>query len=555
MKVAHMLKRIFIPILILSVFVLGLIPTSSVEAAALSYNDVTRFDDTPQPFALPTAISSDLPCNPEAVHGLFFYRTECPHCQETLDQVIYPLESELGADLDIRLVNIDYAGNYELFIQFQEYFHTAAGDRAIPTLIIGEHIIIGEDAIRAEIDPLVQDGIAAGGIAWTALEGFDPSTIITSTSTDAAGEICSLDSDSCEVGTPIYAAYFYQTGCQECSMVEADLAYLRSQYPQLIVESFNIFDSAALGEWMAARVERDDFHTPAVFIGNQAWIGEQEITPAALSTALDCFKAEGSPRFWDAYDESQGNQNIVERFRSMSWLTVVLAGLVDGLNPCAFATLIFFVSYLSLSGRKGKEILLVGFTFTLGVFLAYLLVGLGLYRILDLLGNWLNILGKVIYAITAVLCLVFSILSFSDYLKTRKGSLEDMSLKLPEKLRARINQTIRKGRNIQAYAWGAFGTGLVVSLLELACTGQVYLPTIIFVSSVPELHVRALSYLLLYNLMFILPLIVIFVLVYFGTSSKQLTTFIQKRGSGIKLALAILFLVLAIWLGWSVLMK
>jgi len=228
MKVAHMLKRIFIPILILSVFVLGLIPTSSVEAAALSYNDVTRFDDTPQPFALPTTISSDLPCNPEAVHGLFFYRTECPHCQETLDQVIYPLESELGADLDIRLVNIDYAGNYELFIQFQEYFHTAAGDRAIPTLIIGEHIIIGEDAIRAEIDPLVQDGIAAGGIAWTALEGFDPSTIITSTSTDAAGEICSLDSDSCEVGTPIYAAYFYQTGCQECSMVEADLAYLRS---------------------------------------------------------------------------------------------------------------------------------------------------------------------------------------------------------------------------------------------------------------------------------------------------------------------------------------
>lgn len=338
-------------------------------------------------------------------------------------------------------------------------------------------------------------------------------------------------------------------------MVEADLAYLRSQYPQLIVESFNVFDNAALGEWMIDRVGRADFHTPAVFIGNQAWIGEQEITPATLSAALDCFKAEGSPRFWDAYDESQGNQNIIERFRSMSWLTVVLAGLVDGLNPCAFATLIFFVSYLSLSGRKGKEILLVGFTFTLGVFMAYLLVGLGMYRILDLLGNWLNILGKVIYGITAVLCLVFSILSFSDYLKTRHGNLGDMSLKLPEKLRNRINQTIRKGRNIRAYALGAFGTGLVVSLLELACTGQVYLPTIIFVSSVPELHVRALSFLVLYNLMFILPLIVIFVLVYFGTSSKQLTTFIQKRGSGIKLALAILFLVLAIWLGWSVLMK
>jgi hypothetical protein len=52
--------------------------------------------------------------------------------------------------------------------------------------------------------------------------------------------------------------------------------------------------------------------------------------------------------------------------------------------------------------------------------------------------------------------------------------------------------------------------------------------------------------------MFIIPLIVIFVLVFFGTSSKQLTGFIQKQGSGIKLAMSIIFLILGIWLGWSV---
>jgi cytochrome c biogenesis protein CcdA len=61
----------------------------------------------------------------------------------------------------------------------------------------------------------------------------------------------------------------------------------------------------------------------------------------------------------------------------MGWLAVVLAGLVDGLNPCAFATIIFFVSYLSLSGKKGKEILITGASFTVGVFIAYLLVVLG----------------------------------------------------------------------------------------------------------------------------------------------------------------------------------
>jgi len=547
-----MQKRILIPILILMPFLMGFLPSSSVNMQSVSALDVS-FDDPPDPIVLPTAISPELPCNPEAVHAVYFYRTDCPHCNTTLDEVIYPLEAELGADLDIRLANIDYAVNYELFIQFQEYFNISADERGIPTLVVGETILIGEDAIRTDVRSLALNGIEAGGIEWTAVEGFDPSTIMTEGAIGADDQLCTLDSDTCEVGTPIYAAYFYQTGCQECSMVEADLAYLQSKYPQLVVESYNIFDSAGLAEWMAARVGREeDLHTPAIFIGNQSWIGEEEIAPEEISTALDCFKAEGSPRFWEAYDESQGSQNIIERFRSMSWLTVVLAGLVDGLNPCAFATLIFFVSYLSLSGRKGKEILLVGFTFTLGVFTAYLLIGLGLYRILDLLGNWLNILGKIIYGITALVCLIFGILNFIDYLKTRKGDLGDMSLKLPDKLRLRINETIRKGKNVEAYAFGAFVTGLVVSLLELACTGQVYLPTIIFVSSVPELRLRSFSYLLLYNVMFIVPLVVIFILVYFGTSSKQLTTFIQEKGSGIKLAMSILFIILGIWLASSI---
>jgi cytochrome c biogenesis protein CcdA len=69
---------------------------------------------------------------------------------------------------------------------------------------------------------------------------------------------------------------------------------------------------------------------------------------------------------------------------------------------------------------------------------------------------------------------------------------------------------------------------------------------------VPELKVQSFFFLILYNLMFILPLIVIFVLVYFGTSSTQLTDFIQRKGSAIKLAMSVLFITLGAWLAWSV---
>ena len=52
--------------------------------------------------------------------------------------------------------------------------------------------------------------------------------------------------------------------------------------------------------------------------------------------------------------------------------------------------IIFFVSYLTLSGHKGKQILLTGASFTVGVFLAYLLVGLGFYKVLDLISEYMN---------------------------------------------------------------------------------------------------------------------------------------------------------------------
>ncbi len=256
----------------------------------------------------------------------------------------------------------------------------------------------------------------------------------------------------------------------------------------------------------------------------------------------------GSDAYWLNYDPEQGQQSVIDRFKNMGWLAVVAAGLIDGINPCAFATLIFFVSYLTLSGRKGKEVLLVGGSFTIGVFLAYLAVGLGLYQILDLVGGTLDIIAKVVYGLTGVFCLVLAVLSFLDYRKAKKGEIEDMLLNLPEPLRKRINATIRKGRSAANYIVGAFIAGVLVSLLELACTGQVYLPTIIFVSSIPELRLQALLYLVLYNLLFILPLVIIFVFVYYGTTSKDLTKFLQERAALVKLLMGVVFIALGSWL-------
>lgn len=509
-------------------------------------------DPTPIPIGPGIIQPGTLPCNPSQVHGLYFYSVDCPHCMVVLNDLLLPMQNELGTKLHIRLVEIDYAENYELLIRAEDHFSVWPEERAIPVLIIDGQVLIGEDAIKENLRDIIEQGILSGGIPWPDIPDFDPAAIISEENANANAEMCTIDSgDTCETGAPIYAAYFFETGCDSCSRVEADLAYLRSKYPQLIVEKFNVYNSPALGLWLANRAGREDFHSPSVFIGSEAWIGEREITPDTIETALQCYAQEGSPKVWEAFNEEQGKANIIDQFRNMSWLTVVLAGLVDGLNPCAFATLIFFVSYLTISGRKEREVIIVGVSFTLGVFIAYLVIGLGFYKVLDLIGNILNVVARWVYVFTALLCIALAVFSFMDVAKARKGELEDMSLNLPKGLRKRINAVIRKGRGTNRYVIGAFATGLVISLLELACTGQVYLPTIIFVSSMPELRLRAIFYLVIYNLLFILPLVVVFILAYFGTTSEDLTRFLRKHAAAVKIGLGILFFALGLWLLFS----
>jgi len=483
------------------------------------------------------------------VQGYYFYADDCPHCITILDELILPTAEDFGSMLDIRLLEISNPYYYETMLLVESYFEVASAERSIPTLVIGNEILIGESEIRERFIPLVTRGIETGGLPLPTITGVDPETL---TSVDPntpvnIDETCETD-EGCTVDAPIYVAYFYQTGCKECSRVEVDLNYLKSQYPQMQVVEFNIYEHADLATWMVERLDYSgDFNPPALFIGEEVLMADA-ILPDRIIDILEEYSETGAEPVWLNFDPEEGQRSIIERFRNMGWLAVVAAGLVDGINPCAFATLIFFVSYLTLSGRRGNEVLKVGGAFTLGVFLAYLAVGMGLYRIIEMVGSTLDVIARIVYIITGIFCVVLAGFSFMDYKKAKQGEVGDMLLKLPEPLRKRINTTIRKGRSSRNYVLGAFGAGILISFLELACTGQVYLPTIIFVSSIPDLRLQAIFYLVLYNLLFILPLIVIFVLVYYGTTSKDLTRFLQEKAAAVKFSMGIVFVALGGWL-------
>jgi hypothetical protein len=123
-----------------------------------------------------------------------------------------------------------------------------------------------------------------------------------------------------------------------------------------------------------------------------------------------------------------------------------------------------------------------------------------------------------------------------------------MKLQLPLFLKRRIHETIRKQSRSGRLALGAFITGAVVSMLELACTGQVYLPTIVFVTGVSGLRTHAFFYLILYNLLFVLPLALVFFVSYMGVTSQQLGAVMEAHIDRVKLIIGLFFLLLGLLL-------
>ncbi|MFQ6000594.1 MAG: hypothetical protein ACE5LG_02885 [Anaerolineae bacterium] len=480
-----------------------------------------------------------------------FYAEDCSHCLAIEAEVLTPLSQKYGERIEIRRFEITVRENYEVMRRLEKEYGIAGG--AIPEIFIGDEVLIGEEEIRNRLLGLIEEYLALGGCDFPSpdipLPG--PTTIATPSVEPTP---CPEERDVCPLPQgppyPVALAYFYQVGCKECDRVSYDLAYLEQKYPNLQVETFDIRERISLNEALCERYGvpvESRLIAPSIFVGDDYLIG-QEINAESLEELIEKYSQEESGAPWKEIREEQGaGASIIERFRSFTLLTVLGAGLLDGVNPCAFTTIIFFVSYLALMGRKGREILLVGASFTAAVFLTYLLVGLGVLGFLQTLGV-IKFFSRIIYLLSALLCFVLVALSLYDFYKIRQGRIEDIILKLPQALQRRVHQTIRERRNISGFIPATFVTGFLVSLHELTCTGQVYLPTIIFVTRMPELRGHAVAYLVLYNLMFILPLVIIFLLTFYGTTSKQLTVFFRARAGTVKLLTALLFAILGVWL-------
>ncbi len=474
---------------------------------------------------------------PSSIPVYYFYAEDCQPCQVILQNYLPTLKS-MFPSLEIKTFDVGNPAYYEALGTLEKKFKRKGEE--LPVVLIGDHLLSGETEIMEKLNPLILEYQVKGGVILPAIE---PSPTV-----EPSQKTFSVD-----------LAYFYQKGCPKCDRANSLLKYLLKKYPRLRVREIdlNTPDGKRLNETLSNRLNllpEKHLIAPSVFIGDD-YLSPEQVTESGIEALIRKYEKTETKSVLEVEkgEIRKGEESIVERYKSLGLLAILSAGFIEGMNPCAIATLIFFISYLTMVGRKRKEIFWVGMGFTGTGFITHLLLGLGILRFIQSL-SFLPLFSRIVYFITFVFALFLGTFSLYDYIQLKKGRPSKIKLQVPTFFKKKIHRTIRarsgeldvnKGGESVRLLLAAVAIGFIVTLFQFTCTSQVYLPTILFVTNIPSLRGSAAFYLILYNLVYIAPLLVIFGIVYWGVTSEQLSFFLQRRASTIKLLTSLFFFALA----------
>lgn len=218
-------------------------------------------------------------------------------------------------------------------------------------------------------------------------------------------------------------------------------------------------------------------------------------------------------------------------------LILLPAAIADSINPCAFAILFVILSSIMSQTWSRMKMLLTGLAFTLSIFISYYLMGVGLYRAFTFADQ-----AMYLQVWAAFLAIFIWLGNIKDYFWFGKY----FTMEMPSFLKIESRKYLRK---ITSPA-GAFFIGILISLFLLPCTGGPYLTILSYLASESAtINLMGYIYLLIYNIVFIIPFLIITFLVYFWTADiAELKEYRETYKQEIHLAVGLLMLGLWIYL-------
>jgi len=220
---------------------------------------------------------------------------------------------------------------------------------------------------------------------------------------------------------------------------------------------------------------------------------------------------------------------------------LVSAALLDSINPCVIGVLVFLLAFM-LRFKNPAQMLFISGIYTITVYLAYFLLGLGILQAISIFE-----LTTGFYIITALIAGIAGIIEIKDYFWYGKGFSLAIFPAAAERLKYYTNKfaaTIEKP-SLLSFTMAAF-LGLFVVLIELPCTGAPYLAILGMMSA--GFYGKAIPLLLLYNLVFIIPLITIICLAYGGMKLSKIKKWKEEHKRLMRLCMGNFLLLLAAYM-------
>jgi len=442
----------------------------------------------------------------QSVEVLFFYDVGCPHCKQ-VETFLDDLQ-RAGLPFTVLRYEIHGTGAWSLLQRLLAAYGAELGP--VPMVFVGDVAMVGATFYGLGPRPVTLVGLAQEltleDVIRQALARGAPSPLSKLPPTVTEGVL-----------------YSKSDGCPECVELEVLTLRLADRYPTLGIRRVDLGDPGALETFEKLRRlygARGD--APALFVGDAAVVGGTLYLPRQAPLPVNT--PEGSLALDQAVAKAVETKATppLERLRLRERLTlgaVILGAALDSINPCDFAVLILLLGTLLVVGKRVK-VIWAGLAFAAGIFVAYFSIGFVLYSILGVTVGTRSFRGPFIYAVSSLAILV-GLWEMKDLLWYGKW----FSIEVPEKWKPSVKKLTASVISVP----GAFVIGLVDSLFLAPCTSGPYIVILTLLSQTTT-RVQGALWLLLYNFIFILPMIGITLLVHFGfTTTARAERWRQAR--------------------------
>ncbi|MDP2753127.1 MAG: cytochrome c biogenesis protein CcdA [Nitrospirota bacterium] len=334
-----------------------------------------------------------------------------------------------------------------------------------------------------------------------------------------------ISNSAAQVEKTVHVEYFYDPACQKCAKATPIIDKVVNEYGNKVAfDKYNVKDEIGLQEARKYRIPG----VPAVVIDNTILISYED-----YGSDLEKLETLLKNKIEEAFIQSPTTRNTTASPSSLSFLSVFTVGFLAGFNPCLFAILAFIASVALVSTGKRRNVLYIVAAFSLGIFVTYFIVGLGLFKLFES-----SAMQDTIRTVVVGVISILGIWHVYDAYHLRKNT--ESTFYTP-KFFVRMTENITKKVNLPA----SFLMGSLFSLIKAPCVGAVYLVILDMVRNSSERGL-GLMYLGVYNLGVILPVLVIGIAIAFGLNPEKVEKFRKEKRSALRLITGLSLLIIAV---------